>query len=115
MNLSWGGRNRRQAERCKVLIPCKLVIDEKIWLGKTKDISLNGAFFSPGNGEPISTAYETCSAIFELLLPKAAFITDCEVVRVTDGVIGLRFVDLADTDRNDKLVDFLETQLTKVW
>ena len=47
MMLSWGGRERRQAERCKVDVPCKLVVSGQIWTGTTRDISLTGAHLIP--------------------------------------------------------------------
>ena len=57
MMLSWGGRERREIERCKVDVPCKLLVSGNIWTGTTRDISLTGAFFDPGVENPIPESY----------------------------------------------------------
>ena len=112
--LSWGGRERREVERCRVDIPCKLVISGNIWTGATRDISLRGAFFDPGCENPIPKSYIFQNALFELLLPQQLLKTDCEIVRVVSGSIGLRFLGFHHEQGKNRLVDFLETQLSRV-
>ena len=114
MMLSWGGRDRREAERCKVDVPCKLVVSGNIWTGTTKDISLTGAFFDPGKDNPVPDSYLSQPALFELLLPRQPLRADCTIVRIRGGAIGLRFLGFQGGSGRDVLVDFLETQLSRV-
>ena len=114
MMLSWGGRERREAERCKVDVPCKLVVSGKIWTGTTKDISLTGAFFDPGDENPVPDSYLSETAFFELLLPRHPLRADCKLERAQGGGIGLRFLGFQGGGGRDVLLDFLETQLSRV-
>ena len=114
MMLSWGGRERREIERCKVDVPCKLVISGNTWTGTTKDISLTGAFFDPGSEKPIPESYVSQTAIFELLLPRQPLRADCTIVHCRGGGIGLRFLGFQGGGGRDVLIDFLETQLSRV-
>ena len=112
---AWTGKERREAERCKILVPCKLLVGPKIWMGKTDDISLRGAYFAPGEGEgELSGVLRHAAGVFELLLPTAVFRTDCRVVRTSTAGIGLEFIGHHGTDAYDTLLDFLETQLSRV-
>ena len=114
MMLSWGGRERREAERCKIDVPCKLVVSGSIWTGTTRDISLTGAYFDPGADNPFPESYLSQTGMFELLLPHQALKADCTIVRVRGGKIGLRFLGFQGGSGRDILVDFLETQLSQV-
>ena len=110
---AWTGRERREAERCKILVPCKLSVGPQIWMGKTDNISLSGAHFAPGEGE-LSGMVRHAAGVFELLLPTSVFRTDCRVVWTNTAGISLEFIGHHGTDAYATLVDFLETQLSQV-
>ena len=110
---AWTGRERREAERCKMLVPCKLLVGPQIWMGKTNNISLSGAHFAPGEGE-LSAVLRHAAGVFELLLPTSVFRTDCRIVWTSLAGIGLEFIGHHQTDAYAILVDFLETQLSQV-
>ena len=113
VRVAWVGNERREIERCRVLVPCKLEVGSEVWLGKTDDISLKGACFLPAEGD-ISRALRNASGIFELLLPSAVFRVDCRVVRLNGAGIGLQFIGHEKTSAYAALLDFLETQLSQV-
>ncbi|MEC9465570.1 MAG: PilZ domain-containing protein [Myxococcota bacterium] len=110
---AWAGRERRTRERCKVLIPCKLSMGTRVLMGKTDDISLTGACFAPAEDD-FKMVRHNASGVFELLLPSAVFRADCRVVRIGRAEIGLEFVGHHGTDAYAALLDFLETQLSRV-
>ena len=82
-------------------------------MGKTDDISLTGARFAPSEGE-IKATLRHSVGVFELLLPAAVFRADSRVTRCRATEIGLEFVGHQQTDAYEVLLDFLETQLSKV-
>ena len=115
MIMSWGTRERREIERCRIDIPCKLQVAGHTWTGMTRDISLRGASFNAGDQKPIPKAYMTKSVCFELMLPAQSLKADCEITRVTEGNVGLRFIGFQQANGKAILIDFLETQLSKVF
>lgn len=114
MIMSWGTRERREVERCRVDIPCKLQVAGHTWTGNTRDISLRGASFNAGDEKPIPKSYISQSVCFELLLPAQSLKADCEITRVAGGNVGLRFIGFQQANGKAILIDFLETQLSKV-
>ena len=110
---AFAGRERRERERCKVLVPCKLSVGSHVLMGKTDDISLNGACFVPAEVD-VRLGLRHAAGVFELLLPRAVFRADCRIIRSGPAGIGLEFVDHYGTDAYATLLDFLETQLSKV-
>jgi hypothetical protein len=114
MMISWGGRERREVERCRIDIPCKLQVAGNTWTGMTRDISLRGASFQPGDQNPIPDSYVLKSVCFELMLPTQSLKADCEITRVVGGKIGLKFLGFQQSNGEAILIDFLESQLSKV-
>lgn len=114
MMMSWGARERREIERCRVDIPCKLQVAGNIWTGITRDISLRGASFNPGKDKPFPESFVLKNVCFELLLPAQSLRTDCEITRVAGGNVGLRFIGFQGANGKAILIDFLETQLSRV-
>ncbi|MBT6179773.1 MAG: PilZ domain-containing protein [Deltaproteobacteria bacterium] len=114
MLMSWGGRERREVERCRIDIPCKLQVAGNTWTGMTRDISLRGASFKPGNQKPVPESYILKSVCFELMLPTQSLKADCEITRVVGGKIGLKFLGFQQLNGEAILIDFLESQLSKV-
>jgi hypothetical protein len=114
MMMSWGARERRDVERCRIDIPCKLQVAGNTWTGITRDISLRGASFNPSDDKPIPESYVLRSVCFELLLPTQSLKADCEITRVAGGKVGLRFIGFQNANGKEVLIDFLQTQLSRV-
>ena len=112
--MSWGTRERREVERCCVDIPCKLQVAGHTWTGVTRDISLRGASFNAGEDKPVPDSYVLKNVCFELLLPTQSLKADCEIIRVAGAHVGLRFLGFQNVNGKSILIDFLETQLSKV-
>ena len=100
---------RRGSERQKGRFPCQVVIDEVAHEGTTRNLSMGGVLFTP-NGE-FSEAMLDKLGVVTIVIGELPYDTDCEVVRVADSGVGLRFIDISDTALEEAVFDFINGQL----
>lgn len=104
---------RRQCERTKSNVPCRLVVGDQVLVGSTRDISEAGLFFRiPVDSSSKGLARKKARA--SLLLPKGECQLPVLIVRVQKDGIAVKFAASKGDDELNALVDFLKTQLSRL-
>ncbi len=112
--IPWGGAERRQHERTVAVIPCRLLFDDDVLVGKTTDISLGGVGLTVEIDQTRADALEKRKGRVALMLPRGEIEIDCKVVRAETGAVAVQFKGLRRTDAEEELKDFLRTQLSEL-
>ena len=109
------GAGRRHHERCRVRLPCKIIILEKTFLGTSVDLSLGGVLVQL----PVDVAFADDllgkGGCISVLLPNGDLEMECQTIRRVGTVIGVEFMGIKNTALEKRLLDYLETQLGEVW
>lgn len=112
MKIPWIDKNRRKFERIRVLVPCKLVAGDRVFLGKTYDIGLGGARFDAGLEPDMPDQILEEFGELHLLLPQTEIVLHTKILRAASTFVALQFS--ADNPKETLLAleEFLETQVS---
>ena len=102
-------KERRGSERQTGELPCQVAIDEVAYEGSTRNLSLGGVLFTPNGEFPKALIHK--EVVVTIVIDDLPFDADCEVVRVADSGVGLRFIDISDTPLEEAVFDFINGQL----
>ena len=97
-----------------MLIPCKLVVGDKIFLGKTYDIGLGGARFDAGLEPDLPTQVIEDYGDLHLLLPEIEIVIQSKILRAAPTYVALQFTSENPKKTMKILEDFLETQVSYI-
>ncbi len=100
---------RRGSERQDGRFPCQVVIDEVAYEGTTRNLSMGGVLFTPNDDFPAELVDK--EGMVTIVIGALPYDTVCEVVRVADSGVGLRFIDISDTSLEEAVFDFINGQL----
>ena len=114
MKMPWNQDNRRKYERIRVLVPCKLVAGDKIFLGKTYDIGLGGARFDAGLEPDLPNKVLEDHGDLHLLLPEIEIVIHSKILRASSTYVALQFTSENPKKTMKILEDFLETQVSYI-
>ena len=100
---------RRDSERQDGQFPCQVVIGETAYEGTTRNLSLGGVLFTPNGDFPKEAVDQEASVT--IVIGALPYDARCEVVRVANSGVGLRFIDISDTSLEEVVFDFINSQL----
>ena len=100
---------RRESERQRGRFPCQVVVQEQTFEGTTRNLSLGGVLFTPDGDFPKDLIHQ--EAMVTVVIDESPYDATCEVVRVADSGVGLRFIDLSATSFEEAILDFINGQL----
>ena len=102
-------RERRLADRQEAQFPCQLTIGEAVVEGTTRNLSLGGLLFEPG--EPGKPEWQDQASSIAVVIGSLPYEAECMVVRVGEDGVGIRFNDISDTAFEDVIFDLINEQL----
>ena len=103
---------RRGSERQTGQFPCQVVIDDVAYEGTTRNLSLGGVLFRPNETFPKESLDK--EGVVTIVINDLPYDADCEVVRIADSGVGLRFLDLSETSLEDVVFEFINGQLDDI-
>jgi len=112
LKIPWSQDNRRKFERIRVLIPCKLVAGDKVFLGKTYDLGLGGARFDAGIEPDLPNQILEEFGELHLLLPEIEIIIHSKILRAASTFVALQFTTENPKEIMQTLEEFLESQVS---
>ena len=112
VKMPWSQDNRRKYERVRVLVPCKLVAGNNVFLGKTYDIGLGGARFDAGLEPDLPNQLIEDHGELHLLLPDIEVVIHSKILRASSTYVALQFTTKSKTLKI--LEDFLKTQVSYI-
>ena len=119
MKLPWGNRDtgagRRKHERCRVHLPCKIIYQERVYLGTAINLSMGGVMVQfPPETSTVDLPRNKLARV-SVILPNGDLETRCKLIRVTASGAAIQFHDFRRTRMEKLLYEYLETQLGDVW
>ena len=119
MKLPWGNRDtgagRRKHERCRVHLPCKIIYQERVYLGPALNLSMGGVMVQfPPETSTVDLPRNKLARV-SVILPNGDLETRCKLIRVTASGAAIQFHDFRRTRMEKLLYEYLETLLGDVW
>ena len=98
-------RDRRNADRQEVEVPCQLTVAGNVVEGTTTDLSLGGLLCQPS--EPVKPEWLQQRGTITIVIGSVPYDAECTIVRISDEGIGIQFDDISDSALEEAIFDLI--------